>query len=90
MASHDSERDKWFATLRQQTEGSEKSWTTTFLLSVFLGLFGADRIYLGHPLFGTLKLCTLGFGGLWWILDIILLLLGVMKDSQGKVVRRPF
>jgi TM2 domain-containing membrane protein YozV len=53
-------------------------------------LFDADRIYLGHPLLGTLKLCTFGFGDLWWLLDIVLLLLGMMKDAQGKVVRRPF
>ena len=90
MTPEDSERDQWFDKLRHHTEASEKSWTTAFLLSVFLGLFGADRIYLGHPLFGTLKLCSFGFGGMWWILDIVLLLLGAMKDSQGKVVSRPF
>lgn len=90
MTPHDSEVDKWFQTLRYNTESSDKSWTTAFLLSLFLGLFGADRIYLGHPLLGTLKLCTLGFFGFGYIVDIVLLLLGVMKDSQGKVVRRPF
>ena len=47
-------------------------------------------MYLGHPLLGTLKLFTCGFGGLWWMLDIVILLLGVMKDAHGKVVRRPF
>ena len=82
------DRSNWNALLRQQVEQSEKSWTTALVLSVFLGLFGADRLYLGQPLLGTLKLCTCGLGGLWWLLDVGLLLLGVMKDAQGKSVKR--
>lgn len=85
-----SERDQWYAALRQQTEESEKNWATAFVLSVCLGLLGADRLYLGHPLLGTLKLCTLGMGGVWWLFDIALLLCGAMKDAHGKRLRRPF
>jgi len=81
-------RNTWNAALRQQVEQSEKSWATALLLSIFLGLFGADRLYLGHPLLGTLKLCTLGFGGIWWALDVGLLLAGVMRDAHGKTGKR--
>jgi len=48
-----------------------KSQTTAFLLSFFLGPFGADYYYLGFPIWGTLKLLTLGGAGLWWMVDIV-------------------
>lgn len=49
-----------------------KSQLTAFLLSMFLGVFGADHLYLGSfwP-WGVLKLVTLGGGGIWWIFDIV-------------------
>lgn len=43
------------------------------LLSVFLGMFGLDRFYLGYPGIGLAKLCTLGFMFLGQLLDIILI-----------------
>jgi hypothetical protein len=48
-----------------------KSQTKAFFLSVFLGYLGADYFYLGFPLWGIGKLCTLGGLGFWWLLDIV-------------------
>lgn len=46
---------------------------TALLLSVFLGVFGADRFYLGHLGMGALKFVTLGFLFIGQLVDIILL-----------------
>jgi membrane protein implicated in regulation of membrane protease activity len=41
------------------------------LLSLFLGIFGADLFYMGFPIIGAAKLCTLGGFGVWWVIDVI-------------------
>lgn len=48
-----------------------KSQKTAFLLSLFLGVLGADCFYLGFPLWGLAKLASAGGFGFWWLLDII-------------------
>ena len=48
-----------------------KSQAIAYVLSLFLGLFGADLFYMGFPVLGAAKLCTLGGCGIWWVLDII-------------------
>jgi len=48
-----------------------KSQLTAFALSMVLGLFGADQFYLGWWGLGTLKLCTLGGLGVWWVFDVV-------------------
>jgi len=48
-----------------------KSQITAFLLSMFLGMFGADQFYLGFMLLGCLKLVSVGGLGVWWLYDIV-------------------
>lgn len=48
-----------------------KSQITAFLLSAFGGILGADYFYLGFPLWGAVKLATLGGFGFWWLVDIV-------------------
>jgi len=61
-----------------------KDWTTTLLLSVFLGGFGVDRFYVGKIGTGIIKLLTLGGCGIWWLVDIILIATGSFTDANGQ------
>ncbi len=60
------------------------SFSIALLLSVFLGMFGVDRFYLGYPALGLLKLCTLGFMFLGQLLDILLIALQIVGPSDGS------
>lgn len=46
-----------------------KSPSTTILLAYFLGVFGADRFYLGQTGLGIVKLITGGGCGIWALID---------------------
>ena len=61
-----------------------KEWLVALLLSVFLGYFGVDRFYLGHVGLGLAKLLTAGGCGIWYLIDIILIATGSLRDAQGQ------
>lgn len=69
---------------------SECQWTngysfeTSLLLSIFLGMFGADRFYLGYPGLGLLKFCTLGFLFFGQLADIVLIGMQVVGPADGS------
>ena len=63
-------------------EGKKKS--TTLIISILLGELGIDRFYLGYTGLGILKLITAGGFGIWWLIDIIKIATGKMKDAKGN------
>ena len=65
---------------------SEKDWIITLILSIVVGGFGIDRFYSGSILLGVLKLFTLGGLGLWWLIDLIMLVTGNYKDGDGNPI----
>jgi len=67
---------------------SSSSWTTALVLSILLGQLGVDRFYLGYTGLGALKLLTAGGLGVWWVIDIVLIATGGLKDASGRPLRK--
>ena len=61
-----------------------KSKLISILLCVFLGSLGIHRFYLGYTLIGVIQLLTFGGFLVWAILDLIRLIIGSLKDSEGN------
>ena len=63
---------------------------TTIVLATLAGLFGVDRCYNGYWMLGVFKGLTFGAIGVWYIVDLILLVVGVYlpsdQSSWGLVV----
>ncbi|HKW20876.1 MAG TPA: TM2 domain-containing protein [Ktedonobacterales bacterium] len=66
---------------------SQRSWIATLLLCIFFGIFGVHRFYAGKVGTGIAQLLTGGGLGIWWLVDLILILLGSFRDDQGLPIR---
>jgi len=82
-----STEERWMA---KQIAGvfSKRDWLVALLLSVFLGVLGVDRFYLGKVGTGILKLlANLGtfftLGLIWVVIDIILIATKKLTDKEG-------
>ena len=51
-----------------------KDPTISIILSIIVGSLGIDRIYIGDIGLGILKLITCGGCGLWWLIDLFLIM----------------
>ena len=63
-------------------ERANRSFFVTWILSLALGFLGADRFYTGRFASGTAKLLTLGGLGLWWIVDLVIVMAGGLRYSD--------
>ena len=65
---------------------SDRSRLVALLLCWFLGYFGAHRFYVGKMGTGLLMIVTLGGFGIWWLFDLVMIVIGQFTDVEGKLV----
>jgi TM2 domain-containing membrane protein YozV len=82
-------RQQWLRELADQVETSDKNWSSAVILSLFLGFLGVDRFYLGYTWSAIFKCITFGGLGIWWGIDLTLLLTGSMPDAYGGKLKSP-
>ena len=66
---------------------SERNWLVTLLLCVFFGYLGIHRFYAGKVGTGLIQLFTAGGLGIWWLIDLLLLIFGEFRDVNGQRIR---
>ena len=70
------------------TNQPSTGYVTATYFSLFLGMLGVDRFYMGYVGLGILKLITIGGLGIWWLIDLIWIALGNAKTKSGtRLVR---
>jgi TM2 domain-containing membrane protein YozV len=66
---------------------SNKSRLGALLFCLFLGVLGAHRFYVGKHGTAILTILTFGgFGGLWPLVDLIMIIIGSFRDTRGRRV----
>jgi len=70
----------------QGNAAEQKDWLTTLLLCLFVGVFGVHRFYTGHTGIGIVQLLTAGGCGIWSLIDLITIITGSYKDSNGNTL----
>jgi TM2 domain-containing membrane protein YozV len=70
-----------------EAEKSSINWVKLFFISLFLGIFGIDRFYVGKKGDGVIKLLTLGGLGIWYIIDLFRIGIGDFADSSGREIK---
>ncbi len=63
-----------------------KDPTIAIILSVLVGSLGIDRIYIGDVIIGILKLITCGGCGIWWLIDLFLIMGATREKNLQKIL----
>lgn len=61
-----------------------KSKQTALFFSIFTGVLGVDRFYLGYTALGVLKLLTAGGAGIWALIDFIRIGVDSLRPADGS------
>jgi len=74
--------------LNSSSTTSTTDWLTLFLLTFFVGVLGVHRFYVGKIGTGFLMLLTLGGLGVWFLVDLILVVTGQFTNKDGQKIPR--
>ncbi len=66
---------------------SEKSGIACLLFLLLLGPLGLHRFYVGKVGTGILFLLTGGGLMIWWLIDLVILIVGSFTDAGGNFVK---
>lgn len=58
-----------------------KDPTISLIISVVVGAYGVDRFYIGDVGLGVAKLLTCGGAGIWWLVDLFLIMDATKKKN---------
>ncbi|HXX67120.1 MAG TPA: TM2 domain-containing protein [Polyangiaceae bacterium] len=67
-------------------QAQRKDRAIAFLLSFFLGWWGLDRFYLGQVGLGLAKALSFAGFGLWWFIDLFLIMHAADRRNADTVV----
>ena len=81
----DSQKDKL---LDSSTKTNSIDWLALFLLTFFVGVLGVHRFYVGKIGTGVLMLITLGGLGVWFLVDLLLVVTGQFTNKDGQKIPR--
>ena len=69
-----------------EEEISDTDWTVLLIVSILFGGLGVDRFMTGHIGTGVLKLITGGGCMVWWLIDLVNIAQGKLRDADGYLV----
>ena len=81
----DSQKEKL---LDSSTKTNSIDWLALFLLTFFVGVLGVHRFYVGKIGTGVLMLITLGGLGVWFLVDLLLVVTGQFTNKDGQKIPR--
>lgn len=67
-----------------QYNSAKKDRTVALIISVLIGYMGVDRFYVGDIGVGVLKLITFGLCGIWWLIDLFLIMGRTDEYNRSK------
>ena len=82
------ENERLKSKLAQKSSAVQKNdkGVITLALCFMLGYLCVHRFYSGHIGIGIVQLLTLGGCGIWVLIDLIMILTGKYKDSEGNIM----